>query len=113
MALSINEKYTRRDAAAGKIVVAVDSDKSGPPFQEAFDELSERAAIDMAMDFAARLGVSPPRLNGSKIGPYPVNADGIPLEEVRGDHNEVLPQTDIRMEPKSYRIDVPVVASAR
>lgn len=113
MALSINEKYTRREPAAGKIIVAIDSDKSGPPFQEAFDELNDREAINLAMDFAARLGISPPRLNGSKIGPYPVNADGIPLEEVRGERNEVLPQTDLRMEPKSYRIDVPVVAAPR
>lgn len=40
--LSVNEKATRREPAAGKIFVAVDSDKEGPPFLESFEELNSR-----------------------------------------------------------------------
>lgn len=92
----------------GRGVVVVESDCSGPPFLEAFNELEGQAAVQMAQAFAASLGCAPAYLNGNKIGPYPVNSEGKSMEHVRGENGEVLPPQHPLMQPANYRVDIPV-----
>lgn len=93
------------DLGRGKIVVESDD----RDFQKAFFELTEGIdARNLAVAFAARLGMASPRVNGNIQGPYPINRAGIPLEEVRGPDGQGLPQQHEQMQPARYRIDVPV-----
>ncbi len=88
--------------------VVVESDKSGPPFHDAFEELKDRRAVDLATKYADSQGISPAWLNGSVGSPYPVNKHGVPLEEVRGPNGKPLPQTHEDMQPALYRVDIKV-----
>ena len=94
------------DGSRGMVVV--ESDCVGPPFTEAFSELESQQAVHVAQQYATTQGCSPAYLNGNKIGPYPVNAEGLSLEQVRGPKGEALPQTHPRMQPAKYRVEVPV-----
>lgn len=99
------------DLSRGNVVL--ESDCDGPPFNEAHDELKGRDAVTTAQAYAAQRGCSPAHLNGQPIGPYPVNADGEPLDRVRDGKGDALPQTHPRMQPARYRIDVPVTRPMR
>lgn len=79
-------------------------------FSQAFDELNALSARQYAQSVAAQNGVTAPRINGNVVGPYPVNADGEPLDEVKGPDNKPLPQTHPRMQVAFYRLDVPVAS---
>lgn len=94
-------------------VVVVESDCPGPTFEAAFAELDTQRTVELAQGWAATKGCAPACLNGNKTSPYPVNADRVPLEQVRGPKNEMLPQTHPMMQPAAYRIDVPVARSFR
>jgi hypothetical protein len=94
------------DGSRGTVVI--ESDCTGPPFTEAFQELESQAAVSLAQQYATTQGCSPAYLNGNKSGAYPVNADGLSLEQVRGGKGEPLPQTHPKMQPARYRVDVPV-----
>lgn len=101
------ESVAAPDGSRAKVVV--ESDLGGPPFQGAFDELKEgMAARVAAMGWAVSKGVAPAHMNGNVIGPYPVNAEGLPLERVRGPAGEPLPMAHARMQPWRYRVDVPL-----
>lgn len=99
------------DRSRGTVVI--ESDLTGPPFNAAFDELTGNGTVQMAQQFATQMGCAPAYLNGNKIGPYPVNAEGLPLEEVKGQDGKPLPQTHPRMQPAKYRVDVPIARSIR
>ena len=99
------------DGSRGMVVI--ESDEGGPPFTAAFTELEGMTAVAMAQQYATGRGCSPACLNGNKIGPYPVNAEGVNLELVRGDKGEALPQQHPRMQVARYRLDVPVARSFR
>lgn len=94
------------DGSRGTVVI--ESTAPGPPFTEAFQELEGQQAVALAQQYAVTQGCSPAYLNGNKIGPYPVNAQGLSLELVRGDKGEALPQQHPKMQPARYRVDVPV-----
>lgn len=94
------------DGSRGMVVI--ESDAVGPPFTEAFSELEGSASVSLAQQYATTQGCSPAYLNGNKIGPYPVNAEGLSLEQVRGPKGEALPQQHPRMQPAKYRVEVPV-----
>jgi hypothetical protein len=93
--------------------IAVQSDRTGPPFQAAFDELNEISARQLALKYASEQGVAGARQNGNVVGPYPVNGEGLPLDLVRDEQGRPLPQTHPRMQPVVYRIEVPVVSPIR
>jgi hypothetical protein len=99
------------DRSRGKIVI--ESDCHGPPFTDAFSELEGQASVQLAQQFACTVGCAPAYLNGNKIGPYPVNSEGLSLEQVRDKDGKTLPQTHPRMQPSRYRVDVPVTRPIR
>jgi hypothetical protein len=111
--LSIIEDATTIEPNLLKGNIVVESDKSGPPFNAAFDELNETTAIVFAQNYAAQCGISPAYVNGSKIGPYPVNSEGVPLEQVTGPDKKPLKPTHPLMQPHRYRIEVPVARPLR
>lgn len=96
-----------------KCIVTVESDIDGPSFGDAFAELESMQAVQLAQRFAAEHGCSPPCLNGNKIGPYPVNSDNVPLDMVKGETGAPLPPQHPKMQPKRYRIEVPIARSMR
>ena len=107
----IKDCIIQDDRASGKIVV--ESDCSGPPFLEAFTELDSLDARKMAQGYAATQGIAPAHINGNVQGPYPVNGKGILLDEVRDNSGKPLPPQHPDMQPKYYRIDVPVCRPLR
>lgn len=92
------------DLSRGTVVL--ESDVEGPDFSSAFDELGALEARGMAQAYAASRGCAPAYINGNVVGPYPVNSQGLPLDEVRGQKSEVLPQQHPRMQPARYRLEV-------
>ena len=101
----------RPDGSGGLIVI--ESDRIGPPFNGAFDELKSREATNLAQDYAARKGCALAAVNGNIIGPYPVNSDGISLEQIKEANGDPVPMSDPRMQAHRYRVDVPVVRPMR
>lgn len=77
-------------------------------FSLAIEDLQGTPARHLAISFAAQQGVPDPRQNGNVVGPYPVNSEGTPLENVVDQAGQPLPQQDPRMQPAAYRVDVPV-----
>ncbi len=99
------------DRSKAKLVVESDLDNSSGSFQGAFDELSSIKARHCAINFAAtKIGMRQPTMNGNVEGPYPVNAEGVPLDLVpRKDAAGVdLPANLPQFQPARYRVDVPL-----
>src|SRR4051812_18420089 len=89
-------------------LVVVESDESGPPFHAAFHELDSQDTRTLAKSYAGERGMGTAWINGNVIGPYPVNFGGLSLEHARGPQGQPLPQTHPRMQPRAYRVDVPL-----
>ena len=113
MALLVVEGASQFTPDRARGVVVVESDCEGPPFTEAFHELDSQESRQVAQGYAAQMGVAPAFINGNVIGPYPVNSEGLSLEHVRDDQGRPLPQNHPRMQPKRYRVDVPVTRPLR
>jgi hypothetical protein len=111
--LKVIEAASQFQPDGSRGVVIIESDQTGPPFNAAFDELGGAEAVELAQRFAQTKGVAPAFLNGNKLGPYAVNADGRPLEEVKDENGKSLPQTHPKMQPHRYRLDVPVARPLR
>lgn len=95
------------DGAKATVVVESDNDVN---FPAAIEELSSVQGRDAALWYGrTKLGIAPAHMNGNTIGPYAVNQDGVPLEQVRGERGEALPANHPKMQPAKYRIDVPIV----
>jgi len=97
----------------GKGMVIVESDRGGPPFLDAFTELESKETIELAQQYAATRGCAPALLNGNRVGPYPVNSAGVPIDMVRGANNEPLAPQHPLMQPARYRVSVPVTRPIR
>ena len=89
-------------ASHGTIVVTCDLDDNNA----VFDALMSTAAVNLAMNYGVTKGMASPGLNGSKIGPYPVNSEGVPLDEVAARN---LPEGDPATQAVAYRIDIPLM----
>lgn len=96
-----------------KGIVVIESTLGGPPYNDAHDELNAKDAISLAQQYASQLGMAPAWLNGNKQGPYAVNAEGIPLGDVRGPKGEQLDPKHPRMQPAKYRTDIPLSRPVR
>lgn len=97
------------DKSKARIVIESDHEKV---FANAFDELSEGAAArTLAIAFATSEGMGNVRMNGNVVGPFPVNAAGKPLEELRDGDGAPLAATDPAMVPWRYRVEVPVISA--
>lgn len=112
MALTVVVSKSEFQPDASRGVVVIESD-IGPPFTGAFDELQSLDAVKMAQQYAAAKGCSPPMVNGNKIGPYAITAEGLSLDQVKDKDGNVLPQSDPRMQPAKFRLDVPMARSIR
>lgn len=80
----------------------------GTNFPRAIEELVSTDARNLALQYASAAGVGDARLNGNVEGPYPVNEDGVSLDEVKGAGNKPLPPQHPKMQPARYRVSVPV-----
>lgn len=96
------------DRSRGLVVIESDIGSKGGSFQEAFTELESQAVVQMAQGYAAQCGCAPALLNGNKVGPYPVNSEGLSLEHVKDGQGKDLPPQHPRRQPARYRVDVPV-----
>lgn len=113
MALAIIDEACTFEPDRSKGTIVIESDQDGPPFEQAFHELGEMSAVHMAQSYAVQHGVGNAMINGNKVGPYPVNAEGLSLEMVRDNSGKSLPQSHPRMQPKRYRIEVLVARPFR
>lgn len=96
------------DFSRGVVVVESDLPLKNGSFHAAIDELTGNEAKHRAIGYAISRGVGDARINGNTSGAYPVNDDGVPLEFVRDEHNNPLPNNHPKMHVKKYRVDVPV-----
>jgi hypothetical protein len=110
--MRVVESATEFDEDLRTGTVVIESNCSGPPFQEAFDELQSQRARDMAIAYAQQAGMSPARINAATVNPYPVNEEGLSLDEIKDAKGKPLPATDPRMAVKRYRVSVPVCTPA-
>src|SRR5262245_5091816 len=95
------------DRSRGLVVLSSDLGKAGN-FVAAIDELSSMDARHKALGFANANGVGDARINGSPGSPYPVNSEGLPLDQVKGEAGEPLNMRHPRMQVERYRVDIPV-----
>lgn len=92
----------------GQGVVVIENDRVSD-FGIAIEELGMIDARNMAIRYAASKGMGDPRINGNLSGAYPVNNEGLSLDQVHNrDGGGSLPAQHPRMQPSRYRIDVPV-----
>jgi len=105
--LKVVESATQVNDRGG--VVVVESDCDGPPFTAAFAELEGPEAVRLAQSYAARFGCAPSAVNGNRVGPYPVNSAGVPIEDVRDPDGNPLPVQHPLMQPYRYRVDIRLV----
>jgi hypothetical protein len=113
MGLSVISAASEVTADRSRATVVVESDHPGPPFTQAFEELTGTGAREAAQAWAAAQGVAPAHINGNVQGPYPVNAKGVPLDQVKDPKGQPLPPRHEDMRPASYRVDVPVCRPLR
>ncbi len=106
--LQVVEAACKFEPDRSRGTVVIESDCQGPPFTEAFTELEGQDSVKLAQQYACTLGCAPAYLNGNKGSPYPVNAEGLSLENVRDEKGQALHQSHPRMQPARYRVDVPV-----
>lgn len=92
------------DNAKATIVV----EHEGTDFPRAIEELGSTASRNLAISYASAAGVGDARLNGNIEGPYAVNEEGTPLEEVKGPGGKPYPPQHPKMQPYRYRANVPV-----
>lgn len=93
------------DNTKGTIVVESDIVHD---FSLAIGELQSVAARNQALGHAARSGISDPRINGNVGSYYPINQEGLSLEDVKDEQGRPIPPAHPRMRIARYRIDIPV-----
>jgi len=93
------------DKAQGVVIVECSESRQ---FAKAIDELASIGTRNLALGYAASCGMADPRINGSPGHPYPINSEGLSLENVKGPNGEELSQQHPRKQPFRYRIDIPV-----
>lgn len=98
--LVVLPEHCKFSADRRSAVITVTSEN--PIFPDAITELSSVQARNLAMAYAASQGVGNVCMNDNIIGPYPVNGDGVSLEQLN------LPPTHPDMRVGSYRVDVKV-----
>lgn len=108
MALQVVEAACEFSPGLDRAEIVIESTYGQGEFPKAFDELNSVDARNLALSYGASRGMGSTRINGNTVGPYPVNGDGVPLDEVRDGEGKALPQTHPKMQPGRYRLTVPV-----
>lgn len=109
MAVHVVAKACRIEPDCSRGVITLESDLGGGGnFADAIYELEASETRNFALGAAARAGISNPHINGNLSGIYPVNSEGLSLDQVKDEKGEALPARHPRMQPARYRIDVPV-----
>lgn len=106
--LQVVEKACRFTEDLAEGVVVLESDITEPNFAGAIEELQGAGAKQMAVGVGSRLGCSPCACKPHGAGAYPINAEGLPLDQVVGEDKKPLPPQHPRMQVARYRVDVPV-----
>lgn len=103
------------DRQKAQIVVESTIEQKDGTFNAAWDELNSPEARAVAQQFGATLGMGTPHINGNVIGPYPVNSDGVPLDDVKreDEHGQPLPPHSPQFQPHRYRVTVPLCVPLR
>lgn len=97
--------YLAPNMAEGLIVIG--STAKNP--QTATHELLQREVRQMACRYAHEKGMENPGVSGTPRGPYPVNAKGVSLDQVKGPDGQLPPKDHPDMQIAEWRIDVPIV----
>ena len=108
MGLQVVEPACTFDAELANGVVVIESDEV-ENFGLAIEELTHADAKRLARAYATTRGCTPCACKPDSTSAYPINAEGLGLEDVRDEQNNPLPATHPRMQVARYRIDVPVV----
>lgn len=107
MGLKVVEAASKFTDDNGQGVIVVECDRA-TDFNIAIEELQGIAARNLAIKYATEKGVGDARINGNIGYPYPVNAKGVSLEQVKDENGNSLPPQHPLMQPARYRTDVPV-----
>lgn len=105
--LHVVESASKFSDDYGQGAITVESDIR-EPLSLAIEELQTIEARNLAIRYAASKGVSDPRVNGNTSSAYPVNVEGVPLEEVKDESGLALPAHHPKMQPSRYRVDIPI-----
>ena len=92
----------------GEAVIVIESDITEPNYGLAIEELSGAGAKQLAVAYATQNGCSPCACKPHGAGAYPINSEGMPLEQVHDEQNQPLPPQHPRMQVARYRVDVPI-----
>jgi len=107
MGLHIVEQGSRFAPDNGSGIVMLESDITDH-FPNAIEELQSTEAKNLAVQFASQRGVADPRLNGMSPGVYPINAEGVSLDQVAGEDGQALHPAHPRMQVARYRADISI-----
>ena len=108
--LFVVEDKSSLSADRSHATVFIQSRVNRAPFGLAIEELGSTAARRLAQSFAAARGVATPSINGNNVGPYPVNDDGIPLDQIADATGKPLDPQHAKMQPAAYRVEIPIAA---
>ncbi len=92
------------DRGTGTIVI----ESLAPKFPDQFEDLKSVEARQLAVGYAVTRGVADARINDNIEGPYPVNKDGVSIDEVGDRRGKPLPPTHPDMQPAAYRANIKV-----
>ena len=103
--IRVVEDQTRILPGHSKAVVVLES--TNKDFPIAIEQLSSAAVKREALEIAQEMGIPNAAISASSRV-YPINAEGLVLDQVRDEKGQPLPGTHPRMRPAAYRIEVPV-----
>lgn len=107
MGLHVVEAACRFSQDRAQATIFIESDITHD-FPAAIEGLSSTEARNLALGYAAQSGVPDPRLNGNVPHPFPINSEGLSLEQVRDEVGNSLPPQHPRMQIARFRVEVPV-----
>ena len=90
------------DRSSGQVTI----ESANPNFPIAHDELASTEARNLALRYAATCGMGSPCINGNVVGPYAINSEGRPLEDVKQPNGDPYPVAHPLAQPAGYRLDV-------
>lgn len=110
MAVHVVERACVGDDGLSKITVVLRSDKE--TLSERITELQDtNQARNLALRYAGSLGMHSPRLTGMATAAYPINRNGVPLDQVKGPRGEPLDMRHQDMQVADHWLEIPLVSA--